>query len=116
MNVAKKRQRRLSWAWYIGSMTKNLINPISTRRLVTAVVVLAVAGLAAGTAYAQSGNGTQSTPKSWNYEIKDGKRVPKAKRVTNADGSWREESKQGACTTVKQSSAKGEVTITRKCD
>ena len=32
----------------------------------------------------------QATPKSWNYEIRDGKRVPKGNRVTNADGSWRD--------------------------
>ena len=33
----------------------------------------------------------QQTPKGWSYEIKDGKRVPKGNRVTNPDGSWREE-------------------------
>lgn len=87
-----------------------------TRRLIAGAMMLAVAGLAAGTAYAQSNSGTHSTPKGWNYEIKDGKRVPKADRVTNADGSWREETKQGTCTTVKESSAAGEVKITRKCD
>ena len=37
----------------------------------------------------------QQTPKGWNYEIKDGKRVPKGNRVTNPDGSWREEVKPG---------------------
>jgi uncharacterized low-complexity protein len=89
---------------------------LSTRRLVTGAIVLAIATLGAGTAYAQSGGDTQSTPKGWNYVIKDGKRVPKANRVTNADGSWREESKQGNCTTVKESSASGQVKITRKCD
>jgi len=89
---------------------------LSTRRLVTGAIVLAVATLGAGSAYARSGGETQSTPKGWNYVIKDGKRVPKADRVTNADGSWREETKQGNCTTVKESSASGEVKITRKCD
>ena len=91
------------------------MNTLSTRRVLIGAIVVAVAGLAAGTAYA-SGNGVQSTPKGWNYEIKDGKRVPKADRKTNADGSWREESKQGSCTTTKESSASGEVKITRKCD
>ncbi|HXH52288.1 MAG TPA: hypothetical protein VNH53_02505 [Sphingomicrobium sp.] len=67
-------------------------------------------------AMAQSGNDTQATPKNWNYEIKDGKRVPKAQRVTNADGSWREEIRQGNCVTVKEGSPQGEVKITRKCD
>lgn len=92
------------------------MNRLSTRRLLTGAIVIAVAGLAAGTAFAQSDSGTQATPKSWNYEIKDGKRVPKANRISNADGSWREETKQGSCTTVKESSAAGEVKITRKCD
>ena len=52
----------------------------------------------AGAAYAQRLRSTdaQSTPKGWNYEIKDGKRVPKGNRVTNADGSWREEIRQGS--------------------
>ena len=58
----------------------------------------------------------QSVPKDWNYEIKDGKRVPKAKRVTNPDGSWREEVRQGKCVTVKERTAKGEYKETRTCD
>ena len=89
---------------------------LSTRRLLTGAIIVAVAGLAAGTAYAQSNGGVQSTPKGWNYVIKDGKRVPKANRVTSADGSWREETKQGNCKTVKESSSAGEVKISRKCD
>ena len=89
---------------------------LSTRRLIGGAIVIALAGLAAGTAYAQSGKDGGGTPKGWNYEIKDGKRVPKSTRVANSDGSWREESKQGSCTTVKESSAAGEVKITRKCD
>ena len=57
-----------------------------------------------------------STPKSWNYEIKDGKRVPKAQRLTNADGSWREEMRQGKCITIKEKTATGEYKETRRCD
>ena len=88
--------------------------------MIAAVAAIATAGVA-GVAYAQANNVaapsvTQATPKSFNYEIKDGKRVPKSNRVTNADGSWREETKVGNCTTVKESSAAGEVKITRKCD
>jgi hypothetical protein len=88
--------------------------------MVVAVVAVAAVG-AAGVAYAQATNastsvGTQTTPKGFNYEIKDGKRVPKSNRTTNADGSWREEQKIGNCTTVKEGSAAGEVKITRKCD
>jgi hypothetical protein len=96
------------------------MNRFATRSvIVAAVAVIAVAG-AAGVAYAQAqGNHqehTQATPKNFNYEIKDGKRVPKSNRVANADGSWKEEAKVGNCTTVKEGSASGEVKITRKCD
>jgi hypothetical protein len=85
-----------------------------------ATVGVAVAALAAGAAYAQatggpSNSGTQNTP--FNYEIKDGKRVPKpTSRITNADGSWREETRQGNCVQVKEGSADGAVKTTRKCD
>ena len=58
----------------------------------------------------------QSMPKSWNWEIKDGKRVPKGNRQVNADGSWREEIRQGKCVTVKEKSPAGEYKETRKCD
>jgi len=76
-----------------------------------AAAVIAVAGYATA-ASAQD----QKTPKSWSYDIKDGKRVPKANRVTNADGSWREESRQGNCVTVKEKSATGEYKETRQCN
>ena len=69
---------------------------------------------AASSAYAQASGGT--TPSSWNYEIKDGKRVPKAERKVNPDGSWREESRQGACVTVKEKTASGEYKESRRCD
>jgi len=76
-----------------------------------AVAFIAAAGFAVA-AQAQD----QQTPKSWNYEIKDGRRVPKANRVTNADGSWREEVRQGNCITVKERSAAGEYRETRQCN
>ncbi|MGI8612029.1 MAG: hypothetical protein ACR2KH_07165 [Sphingomicrobium sp.] len=60
--------------------------------------------------------GAQSFPKNWNYEIKDGKRVPKAQRVSNPDGSWREEVRQGKCITIKEKSPAGEYKETRRCD
>ena len=83
--------------------------------LIGAAAVLAV-GLA-GAAYAQATTqNSQPTPKSWNWEIKDGKRVPKGNRVTNADGSWREEVRQGSCVTVKEKTATGEYKETRRCD
>jgi hypothetical protein len=85
--------------------------------LLVGVAFLAGAALAGG-AYAQSSDDkTRATPKSWNYEIKDGKRVPKGgNRVTNADGSWREETRQGACVTIKEKSATGEYKESRRCD
>lgn len=77
-----------------------------------ALAMIALGLTAAHPAVAQS----QSTPKNWQYEIKDGKRVPKANRVTNADGSWREETRQGNCVTLKERTAAGEVKVTRRCD
>jgi len=75
-------------------------------------IALVAVGLA-GAATAQSGRGT---PKNWNYEIKEGKRVPKSNRVTNPDGSWREQVRQGNCITIKEMSAAGEYKETRRCD
>jgi hypothetical protein len=60
---------------------------------------------------------SQQTPKGWNYEIRDGKRVPKSgNRVTKPDGSWREEVRQGNCVTIKERSASGEYKETRQCN
>lgn len=92
---------------------------MTRRAIILAVGGVAVAALAAGAAWAQSGGqseaGTQNTP--FNYEIKDGKRVPKpTAKVTNADGSWREETRQGACVTIKEGTPDGAVKTTRKCD
>lgn len=83
------------------------------RRLmvVSGVALIAAAGLPA-VAAAQD----LKTPRDWNYEIRDGKRVPKGNRVTNADGSWREEVRQGRCITVKERSASGEYKETRQCN
>ena len=60
--------------------------------------------------------GAQTVPKNWSYEIKDGKRVPKGERVTNPDGSWREEVRRGKCITIKEKSPAGEYKETRRCD
>jgi hypothetical protein len=89
---------------------------MTRRAIYLALGGIAVVGLA-GAAWAQStaSSGTQNTP--FNYEIKDGKRVPKPdNRVTRADGSWREETRQGNCVTIKEGSADGAVKTTRKCD
>ena len=92
---------------------------MTRRAIMFATFGVAVAALAAGAAYAQSAagqsSGTQNTP--FNYEIKDGKRVPKpTSRITNPDGSWREETRQGNCVTIKEGTADGAVKTTRKCD
>ncbi|HUG45330.1 MAG TPA: hypothetical protein VMK31_02305 [Sphingomicrobium sp.] len=73
-------------------------------------------GFAAPTAAQPSAGQSQTTPKGWNYEIKDGKRVPKGKRVVNADGSWREEIRVGKCVTIKEKSSAGEYRESRRCD
>ena len=92
---------------------------MTRRAIMFATIGVTVAALAAGAAFAQAAGGqqagTQNTP--FNYEIKDGKRVPKpTSKVTNADGSWREETRQGACVQIKEGTADGAVKTTRKCD
>jgi hypothetical protein len=83
-----------------------------TKLLVLGSIAAVAAGGCASVALAQN----QSTPKGWSYEIKDGKRVPKGNRITNPDGSWREEVKQGNCVTVKEMSKSGEYKETRQCN
>jgi hypothetical protein len=84
--------------------------------------ILSMAALAitaasfSGLAYAQAPS-QPDTPKNWNYTLdRNGQRVPKANRVTNPDGSWREEARQGNCVTVKERSATGEYKETRQCN
>ena len=86
---------------------------MSGKMLVAGAVALGAVVCLSSVASAQSG---PATPKTWNYEIRDGKRVPKSERVTNADGSWREETRQGKCVTVKERTAAGEYKETRRCD
>jgi hypothetical protein len=75
-----------------------------TLKIILTVAGVAFAATAASAAYAQATTaGDQSTPNSFNWEIKDGKRVPKGQRKVNADGSWREEIRQGKCVTVRKS-------------
>ena len=66
-------------------------------------------------ATAQPAPGRQ-TPKGWSYDVNQrGQRVDRNNRVTNPDGSWREEIRQGNCVTVKERSATGEYKETRQC-
>jgi hypothetical protein len=71
---------------------------------------------AAVPALAQAGKANAKTPDNFSYEVVNGRRVPRGKRVTNLDGSWREELRDGACVTIKERSAAGEYRETRKCD
>ena len=95
------------------------MKPVSKMALLVAAGLMAGAGFASG-ALAQAKGGSdqvQSTPRNWNYEIRDGKRVPKGgNRIVNADGSWREELRQGSCVTVKEKTASGEYKESRRCD
>ena len=93
------------------------MSSISIAALRTAGIALIASAAIAGPALAQAGGGgndVKATP--FNYVIKDGKPVPKGNRVTNADGSWREETRQGKCVTIKEASANGDVKTTRQCD
>lgn len=85
------------------------------------MVILAGIGVAAATvagmAYAQSSGANASTPPNFGYEIKDGKRVPKADNKTvAADGTVREEFRSGKCVTIKETRPDGAVKKTQKCD
>ena len=78
---------------------------------------LALAATAASAAYAQVATaGDQAKPKGFNWEIKDGKRVPKGQKQVNADGSSRGEIRQRKCVTIKEKSRPGEYNESRKCD
>ena len=83
------------------------------------VALVAAVGLPM-TARAQQGPDkaatTQATPKGWNYDIVNGKRVPKATRQVSANGSSREEVKVGNCMTVKEKSPDGTYKETRSCN
>ena len=84
-------------------------------KIMIGVGTMALVATAASAAFAQAA-ADQATPKNFNWEIKDGKRVPKGDRQVNADGSWREEIRQGKCVTVKEKSAAGDYKESRKCD
>lgn len=92
-------------------MNQTIARLLTTRLIAAfAIACLAATGVA-GTAAAQD----RSTPKNWNWEIRDGKKVPKGNVVKNADGSRREVIRQGSCVTVKEWSASGEYRETREC-
>jgi hypothetical protein len=84
---------------------------------VAKTLLRAAAAVFAATAFGSLAEAqSRPTPPNWRYELQDGKRVPRNTRVTNPDGSWREEIRQGKCVTVKERSATGEYKETRQCD
>ncbi len=95
------------------------MKPVSLIALaVSGVALAAILGGAAAARAEQPAEQTasQSVPKGWNYEIRNGQRVPKTTRVTTADGGVREELRQGTCLTVKEKSPSGEFKQVTKCD
>ena len=91
------------------------MNRTAIRALIVAAIALgATASYAAVAPQLEAEN--HQTPKGWSYDIQNGQRVPKGNRVTSPDGSWREELKQGNCTTVKEKTAGGEYKETRQCN
>jgi len=80
-----------------------------------AAALLAFGAVAPASAQ-KSGEPQAKTPANWSYEIRNGRRVPRGNRVTAADGSWREEVRDGACVTVRTMSASGEYRESRECD
>ncbi len=93
--------------------------------MTTPIRITFVAGLAAlslglaaspADAQAQAGQGCVSPP-GLNYMICNGQRVPKpGNRVVAADGSWREETRQGNCIVVREKTVTGEYKESRRCD
>lgn len=80
-----------------------------------ALVLSGFAGAAQAAAPGEE-KASAATPRNWNYEIRNGQRVPKASRQTNSDGSWREESKVGNCVTIRERTAEGEYREVRSCE
>jgi hypothetical protein len=92
-------------------MKRMKVNP---RHLNIAGAVLAAGAVAV--AAVAAGPGERQTPKNWSYTLdKDGKRVPRAERKVNEDGSWTEEIRRGNCVTTR-TGRDGEVRETTKCD
>lgn len=96
--------------------------------MTTSFRIILVAGLAAlglglavspADAQAQAGQVGRGcvSPPGLNYMICNGQRVPKpGNRVVAADGSWREETRQGNCIVVREKTVTGEFKESRRCD
>ena len=81
-----------------------------------AVAVVLALGVVTPALAQKTAKSDVKTPDGWSYRIENGRRVPKGNRVTAADGSWREEIRDGSCVTVKEKTASGEYREVRKCD
>jgi hypothetical protein len=95
------------------------IVPMKPLHLTIGAVAVAAAAVALGAwapALAQKGGKGAKVPDSWAYELKNGKRVPKANRIVASDGSWKEEAKDGPCVMVREQTGPGEYREVRKCD
>jgi hypothetical protein len=92
-----------------------VMKPLHLTLAAGAIVAVALAAGAFSPAAAQKGQAQAKTPSNWSYEIRNGRRVPRGNRVTAADGSWREEVRDGACVTTRTMSASGEYRETREC-
>ena len=82
------------------------------------LLVVGAAGVVAAIGFASIAAAVepnQAVPKGWNYELKGDKRVPKAQRQMNPDGSWREEVRHGKCVTLKEKTADGVYKERRSC-
>lgn len=76
-----------------------------------------LAAVTVGSAARAQSSAPPRTPPNWSYEVdKSGNRVARVNRLVKPDGSWREEIRQGNCTTIKERSATGEYKETRQCN
>jgi hypothetical protein len=81
--------------------------------ILTTAAALVLGGATA--TLAQKPDSDTKTPPGWSYDVKNGERVPRGKRQVNADGSWKEEIRNGDCVTVRQKTSSGEYRETREC-
>ena len=90
---------------------------LRTTLLAAGASLAALAGASGASATAAQSAQNCTSPPGMNYMICNGQRVPKpTSRITNPDGSWREETRQGKCVVIKEKSASGEYKETRRCD
>jgi hypothetical protein len=91
------------------------MTPIHAKAIAGVAVVGAIAAAAWAASPDPQSQRQAQTPPGWSYDIKNGKRVPRVERKTNADGSWTEQYREGNCM-VTRTGRDGEVRETRKCD